>query len=171
MCTRRGHRARNPTALVRSRRREPWDFGLDPSERRLSTEENAPLRQSTPPGSRGVDLPSASLAPSATPPEGRLSPKDRRAVLKQLSRERLGLLSDRFAVEVADRRSIDAHVEALVRKRSLDFRALLEQLTRDELEAIRLALLGTSGGDKAAIIDRLLGVGSEGVGESSRRAA
>ena len=105
------------------------------------------------------------------PPKGRLSPKDRRAVLKQLSRERLGLLSDRFAVEVADRRSIDAHVEALVRKRSLDFRALLEQLTRDELEAIRLALLGTSGGDKAAIIDRLLGVGSEGVGESSRRAA
>jgi SAM-dependent methyltransferase len=99
------------------------------------------------------------------PPKGRLSPKDRRAVLKQLSRERLGLLSDRFAVEVADRRSIDAHVEALVRKRSLDFRALLEQLTRDELEAIRLALLGTSGGDKAAIIDRLLGVASEGVGE------
>ena len=33
--TRRGHRARHPTALVRSRRREPWDFGLASGEHGL----------------------------------------------------------------------------------------------------------------------------------------
>jgi hypothetical protein len=55
-----------------------------------------------------------------------LSPKDRRTVLAQLSRDRLGELTTRFELDVADRRSTDAHVDAIVRKRSLDFRTILE---------------------------------------------
>ena len=72
--------------------------------------------------------------------DARLSPKTRRTVLEQLSRERLAELAERFALDVADRRSIDAHIDAIVRKRSLDFEKLLDALQRDELKAACEAL-------------------------------
>jgi hypothetical protein len=90
--------------------------------------------------------------------EARLSPKDRRVILEQLSRDRLGELSTRFQLDVADRRSSDAHVDAIVRKRSLDFREVLEHLRREELQAACEALgLETGGREKAKLIDRILG--------------
>jgi hypothetical protein len=46
----------------------------------------------------------------------------------------------RFELEVADRRSSDSHIDAIVRKRSLDFRRLLEALRREELQAACEAL-------------------------------
>ncbi|HQY63247.1 MAG TPA: N-6 DNA methylase [Polyangiaceae bacterium] len=103
-----------------------------------------------------------------TPGKAGLPLKDRRTVLKQLSRDRLAELTTGFALEVTDRRSTDAHVEAIVRKRSLPFRSVLEALPSGELKAISHALHGSSGGDKAALIDRLLGVSvdAEGVGEA-----
>jgi len=64
----------------------------------------------------------------------RLSPKERRAILTQLSRERLGELTTQFELDVSDRRSTEAHIDAIVRKRSLDFRHVLEVLRREELQ-------------------------------------
>ena len=80
-------------------------------------------------------------------------------VLKQLPRDRLSELTSHFELQVPDRRSIDAHVDAIVRKRSLDFREVLEQLKRDELQDVCAALgLGTRGREKAKLVDRILGV-------------
>ena len=88
-----------------------------------------------------------------------LSPKERRTVLKPLFRDRLGELTTHFGLEVADRRSTDAHVDAILRKRSLAFQSALEELSRDELKAISHALgHGSTGRDKASFIDRILGV-------------
>jgi SAM-dependent methyltransferase len=90
--------------------------------------------------------------------DARLSPKTRRAVLEQLSRERLAELAERFELEAADRRSIDAHIDAIVRKRSLDFGALLNALQRDELKAACEALgIDASGREKAPLVQRILG--------------
>jgi type I restriction enzyme M protein len=99
----------------------------------------------------------------------RLSPKKRRAVLEQLSRERLAELAERFELEVADRRSIDAHIDAIVRKRSLDFAALLDALQRDELKAACEALgIDASGREKAPLVRRILGgAQSDGTYDSS----
>ena len=69
------------------------------------------------------------------PAETRLSSRDRRVVLEQLSRDRLGELTARFELEVEDRRSTDAHIDALIRKRSLEFAAVLEVLKREELQS------------------------------------
>jgi hypothetical protein len=90
--------------------------------------------------------------------EIRLSAKDRRVVLAQLSRDRLGELTTRLELEVADRRSIDAHIDAIVRKRSLDFRQILELLRREELQAACEALgLDAGGREKAKLVERILG--------------
>ncbi len=87
-----------------------------------------------------------------------LSPKERRLVLAQLSRDRLGELTARFELDVADRRSIDAHVDAIVRKRSLDFRRVLDVLLREELQAACEALgLDSAGREKSKLVERILG--------------
>ncbi len=79
-------------------------------------------------------------------------------VLAQLSRDRLGELTTRFELEVADRRSTDAHIDAIVRKRSLDFRQVLELLRREELQAACEALgLDRGGREKSALVERILG--------------
>jgi hypothetical protein len=91
-------------------------------------------------------------------PNERLSPRDRRAVLERLSRDRLGELTTRFELDVADRRSTDAHIDAIVRKRSLDFRRVLEVLRREELQAACEALdLDPGGREKATLVTRILG--------------
>jgi len=96
------------------------------------------------------------------PSEARLTPKERRRILKTLARERLAALTEHFELEVADRRLIDAHVDAIVKKRSLDFRELLEQLRREELQAVCGALgLDAGGREKAKLVDRILGVKEE----------
>lgn len=90
--------------------------------------------------------------------EIRLSPKERRVVLAQLSRDRLGELTTRFELEVVDRRSTDAHIDAIVRKRSLDFRRVLEVLKREELQAACEALgLDAGGRERSKLIDRIIG--------------
>ncbi|HKY34440.1 MAG TPA: DNA methyltransferase [Polyangiaceae bacterium] len=84
-------------------------------------------------------------------------------MLEQLSRERLAELTERFELDVADRRSIDAHVDAIVRKRSLDFGALLDVLHRDELKAACEALgVDGSGREKAPLVARILGQAETG---------
>lgn len=94
------------------------------------------------------------------PSESRLSPKTRRLVLAQLSRDRLAELTTRFELDVTDRRSSDAHVDAIVRKRSLEFRRVLEFFRREELQAACEALgLDSGGREKSKLVDRLLGVG------------
>lgn len=94
--------------------------------------------------------------------EARLSPKDRRLVLAQLSRERLAELTARLELPVTDRRSSDAHIDAIVRKRSVDFRAVLEELRRDELQAACEALgLDPGGREKVKLVDRILAQGAE----------
>lgn len=97
--------------------------------------------------------------------EIRLSPKDRRVVLAQLSRDRLGELTTRFELEVTDRRSTDAHIDAIVRKRSLDFRRVLDVLKREELQAACEALgLDVGGREKSKLVERILG----GEGEAAK---
>jgi SAM-dependent methyltransferase len=92
------------------------------------------------------------------PAEVRLSPKARRTVLEQLSRDRLRELTMHFDLEVTDRRSTDSYIDAIVRKHSLDFGALLETLRREELQAACEALgLDTSGREKAKLVARILG--------------
>jgi adenine-specific DNA-methyltransferase len=89
--------------------------------------------------------------------EIRLSARDRRTILLQLSRDRLGELTTRFELEVEDRRSIDAHVDAIVRKRTLDFTVVLNVLKREELQAACEALgLDSSGREKAVLVERIL---------------
>src|SRR3990172_1106558 len=90
-----------------------------------------------------------------------LSPKKRRAALEALSRDRLAGVTGAFNLAVEDRRSVAAHVDAIVRSRSVDFGEVLRQLQRDELKAICDALgLDTSGRKKDAIVERILGGGN-----------
>lgn len=97
--------------------------------------------------------------PATMTVDSRLSPKDRRTVLKQLPRARLAELTAHFELEVTDKRSVDAHVDAIVRKRSLDFRGVLEQLRREELQEICRTLgHSVTGREKATLIDRIVGV-------------
>ena len=91
-----------------------------------------------------------------------LSPKERRLVLAQLSRDPLGELTTRFELDVADRRSTDAHIDAIVRKRSLDFWRLLDVLLREELQAACEALgLDSAGREKSKLLERILGADEE----------
>jgi hypothetical protein len=88
----------------------------------------------------------------------RLSPKVRRVVLEQLPRDRLAELTERFELEVDDRRSADSHIDAIVRKRSLDFRRVLDVLRREELQAACEALgLDSGGREKAKLVERIAG--------------
>lgn len=97
-----------------------------------------------------------------------LSARLRRAALETLGRDTLVGLADRFEVEVADRRSRDAAVDALNRSRKLDFGSLLSELSRDELKAICTALgLDTSGKEKGPIVERILASGDPGDGGGS----
>src|SRR6266536_858237 len=91
-------------------------------------------------------------------PQGTLPPKLHRAALEALSRDRLGAITDKFNLAVEDRRAHAAHVDAIVRARSLDFQDVLRFLARDELKDICTALgLDDSGREKEAIIRRILG--------------
>ena len=91
-------------------------------------------------------------------PEAALPAKTRRAALEVLSRDRLAAMSAKFDLTVEDRRAQAAHVDAIVRARSLDFGEVLRQLSRDELKAICDALgLDPSGKEKEAIVQRILG--------------
>lgn len=103
----------------------------------------------------------------------RLSPRTRRKVLELLNRDRLSELTTAFGLEVDDRRSGRSHVDAIVQKRSLDFRLVLEALTRDELKAGCEALnLDTVGREKAKLVERILGCdspGAESAGHDNER--
>ncbi|HZL16483.1 MAG TPA: DNA methyltransferase [Polyangia bacterium] len=91
-------------------------------------------------------------------PNSGLSPRDRRRALEQLSRERLSELTTRFEIDVADRRSNDSHIDAIVRKRSFDFGRVLEVLLREELQGACEALgLDSRGREKAKLVERILG--------------
>lgn len=88
--------------------------------------------------------------------------KLRRVALDTLDRDRLFDLADRLEVEVADRRSKNAAVDALSRSTALNFAAILEELTRDELKGICGALeLDDSGKGKAQIIARIIAAGDQ----------
>lgn len=89
-----------------------------------------------------------------------LTPKDRRAILSLLPRDRLAALTEKLEVDVEDRRASAAHVKALTAKGAPPFRAVLEALTRDELAAIRDATRPGGGAkDKASLVDHILGEG------------
>jgi hypothetical protein len=106
------------------------------------------------------------------PAEVRLSPKARRTVLEQLSRDRLREQTTRLELEVTDRRSTDSYVDAIVRKHSLDFRILLEDLRREELQAACEALgLDCSGREKAKLVARILGEGPAAPKETPAKAS
>ena len=82
-----------------------------------------------------------------------LPAKIRRLALETLSRDRLGEITSKFDLQVEDRRAQAAHVDAIVRARSLSFAEVLGLLQRDELKAICAALgLDTSGKEKAPLI-------------------
>lgn len=74
----------------------------------------------------------------------------------------MGELTTRFELDVVDRRSSDAYIDAIVRKRSLDFRRVLEVLRREELQAACEALGLESGGrEKSKLVDRIVGAQEE----------
>ncbi len=89
-----------------------------------------------------------------------LPPAKRRLALEQLGRERLNELTQRYALDVGDRRVLDNHVDALVRARSVDFAEVLGSLKREELQAMCEALgLERGGREKEALVQRILGGG------------
>lgn len=91
-----------------------------------------------------------------------LTPAKRRLALSKLGRERLNELTQRYALNVGDRRVLDLHVDALVRSKAVDFAELLGSLKREELQAICQALGLSSGGrEKDTLVRRILG-GAEG---------
>ena len=86
-----------------------------------------------------------------------LPAKFRRLALEVLSRDRLGEITAKFDLQVEDRRAQAAHVDAIVRSRTVPFSEVLGLLQRDELKAICAALgLDTSGKEKAPLIQRIL---------------
>jgi type I restriction enzyme M protein len=92
-------------------------------------------------------------------PDTTTPPKLRRAALASLSRDTLTRLSTHYDLDVADRRVVANHVDALTRSRKIDFADLLVQLTRDELKNICTALdLPIDGREKQSLIERIRGV-------------
>ena len=86
-----------------------------------------------------------------------LPAKTRRAALEVLSRATLASITERLNLAVDDRRAQVAHVNAIIRSRSVDFGDILRQLPREDLKAICTALgLDTAGRDKDPIIQRIL---------------
>jgi type I restriction enzyme M protein len=91
-----------------------------------------------------------------------LPTKTRRAALEALGRDRLSAITEKLDLTVADRRAHAAHVDAVVRARSLEFREVLRLLSRDDLKAICSALgLDASSKEKASIIERILAAGDQ----------
>lgn len=89
-----------------------------------------------------------------------LSAKERRGALEALSRDRLAEISERYELDVGDRRVVANHVDAIVRARRVDFEEVLGWLSRDELKDICEALgLDQGGRAKQVIIDRIVGRG------------
>jgi adenine-specific DNA-methyltransferase len=96
------------------------------------------------------------------PSDPRLSTRERRVILEQLTRDRLGELTTRFELDVEDRRSIDSHIDAIVRKRSLDFAVLLNELRREELQAgCRSLGLDEGGREKAKLVERIVSLAAQ----------
>lgn len=90
-----------------------------------------------------------------------LPAKTRRKALEALSRDTLAKITAGLGLDVEDRRSAASHVDAIVRSRSVDFGALLGDLSRDDLKAMCEVLgLDMSGREKAVIIQRILGAGA-----------
>ena len=89
--------------------------------------------------------------PSTSPP------RVRRAALEALGRDTLAKLTEKFDLAVQDRRSAAAHVDALMRSRTVEFADILGALQRDDLKAICEALgLDTSGREKELLVKRIL---------------
>ena len=89
-----------------------------------------------------------------------LSAKERRGALEALSRDRLAEISERYELDVGDRRVVANHVDAIVRARRVDFEEVRGWLSRDELKDICEALgLDQGGRAKQVIIDRIVGRG------------
>ena len=89
-----------------------------------------------------------------------LPPKTRRKALDALSRDTLATITKKLDLVVADGRAQGAHVDAIVRSRTVDFGDVLRQVSRDELKAICGELgLDDSGRDKESIIRRILAIG------------
>jgi type I restriction enzyme M protein len=87
-----------------------------------------------------------------------LPARTRRTALEALGRDSLAKLTDKFALDVRDRRSAAAHVDALIRFRTVDFGALLHELVRDDLKAMCEALgLDATGREKDLLVRRILG--------------
>lgn len=86
-----------------------------------------------------------------------LPAKVRRAALEALGRDTLARLTSKFDVTVENRRSAAAHVDALMRSRTVDFASLLVELQRDDLKAICEAMsLDSSGREKEVLVQRIL---------------
>ncbi len=92
-------------------------------------------------------------------PDVTLPAKVRRAALEALSRDRLGEITARFDLTVQDRRAVAAHIDAIIRARSLDFGEVLRLLSRDELKAMCRAVGLHDEGKKEAIFQRMLTAG------------
>lgn len=93
--------------------------------------------------------------------EPRLSAKQRRLALEQLSRDRLAELTASFELDVEDRRVATAHIDALVRSRKVVFDDVLATLKRSELQVICDALgLDRSGREKEVLSSRILTLGN-----------
>ncbi len=87
-----------------------------------------------------------------------LPAKVRRAALEALGRDSLANITAKFNVAVQDRRAAAAHVDALMRSRTVEFPALLGELQRDDLKAICEALgIEPSGREKSVLVNRILG--------------
>ncbi len=92
-----------------------------------------------------------------------LTPKQRRAALEVLSRDRLAEITTKFELAVEDRRAQAAHVDSIISARKLDFADVLRELSRDELKSMCSALgIDSSGKEKGMLIERILGRGGSG---------
>ena len=86
-----------------------------------------------------------------------LPAKVRRAALEALGRDTLAKLTEKLELAVQDRRAAAAHVEALMRARTVEFADLLGELQRDDLKAICEVLgLDPSGREKDLLVQRIL---------------
>src|SRR5713101_7179224 len=85
-----------------------------------------------------------------------LTPKQRRAALEVLSRDRLAEITTKFELAVEDRRAQAAHVDSIISARKLDFADVLRELSRDELKSMCSALgIDSSGKEKGMLIERI----------------